>query len=76
LSEVRGIGRWSAEMFLIGHLGRPDVLPIDDLGLRRGYMLAFRTKEMPSAKDVARRGERWRPFRTVAGWYLWRALDL
>jgi len=76
LSSVRGIGRWSAEMFLIRHLGRPDVLPVDDFALRRGYQRAFRTKDPPTAKDVARRGERWRPFRTVAGWYLWRGLDL
>ncbi len=76
LSEVRGIGRWSAEMFLITHLGRPDVLPVDDLGLRRGFQLAFRTRGLPTAEAVAARGERWRPFRTVASWYLWRALAL
>ena len=76
LSEVRGIGRWSAEMFLIMHLGRPDVLPVDDLGLRRGFQLAFRTRGAPTATAVAARGERWRPFRTVASWYLWRALEL
>jgi methylated-DNA-[protein]-cysteine S-methyltransferase len=76
LSEVRGIGRWSAEMFLITHLGRPDVLPLDDLGLRRGFQVAFRTRELPAPTAVAARGERWRPFRTVASWYLWRALEL
>ncbi len=76
LSAVRGIGRWSAEMFLIAHLGRPDVLPLDDFGLRRGFQKAFRTKSVPRPNEVARRGERWRPFRTVASWYLWRALDL
>jgi methylated-DNA-[protein]-cysteine S-methyltransferase len=75
LSAVRGIGRWSAEMFLILHLGRPDVLPVDDFGLRRGYQMAFRTREPPTPKQVAARGERWRPFRTVASWYLWRALE-
>jgi methylated-DNA-[protein]-cysteine S-methyltransferase len=76
LSAVRGIGRWSAEMFLIMHLGRPDVLPVDDFGLRRGYQRAFRTKAVPTPREVARRGERWRPFRTVASWYLWRVLEL
>jgi 3-methyladenine DNA glycosylase/8-oxoguanine DNA glycosylase len=76
LSAVRGIGRWSAEMFLILHLGRPDVLPVDDFGLRRGYQIAFRTKDVPSPEEVAARGARWRPFRTVASWYLWRALEL
>ena len=76
LAAVRGIGRWSAEMFLITHLGRPDVLPVDDFGLRRGFQRAFRTRAAPTPKEVARRGERWRPFRTVASWYLWRALDL
>jgi methylated-DNA-[protein]-cysteine S-methyltransferase len=76
LSAVRGIGRWSAEMFLILHLGRPDVLPLADFGLRRGFQRAFRTKGVPTPQTVARRGERWRPYRTVASWYLWRALDL
>jgi methylated-DNA-[protein]-cysteine S-methyltransferase len=76
LSAVRGIGRWSAEMFLIMHLGRPDVLPVDDFGLRRGFQLAFRTPSVPTPAQVARRAERWRPFRTVASWYLWRALEL
>ena len=75
LSCVRGIGRWSVEMFLIMHLGRPDVLPVDDFGLRRGFQTAFRTRELPTPNDVAARAERWRPFRTVASWYLWRALD-
>jgi 3-methyladenine DNA glycosylase/8-oxoguanine DNA glycosylase len=76
LSAVRGIGRWSAEMFLILHVGRADVLPVDDFGLRRGFQRAFRTKTVPAPREVARRAERWRPFRTVASWYLWRALEL
>ena len=63
-------------MFLITHLGRADVLPVDDFGLRRGFQRAVRTKVVPSPHEVARRGERWRPFRTVAAWYLWRALEL
>jgi methylated-DNA-[protein]-cysteine S-methyltransferase len=75
LTSVRGIGRWTAEMLLIFRLGRPDVLPLDDYGVRKGFGVAFRKKELPSKKDVAKRGERWRPYRSVATWYLWRALD-
>jgi DNA-3-methyladenine glycosylase II len=75
LTVVRGIGRWTAEMFLIFRLGRPDVLPVHDYGVRKGFQRAFRTREIPEPESVARRGERWRPFRTVASWYLWRALD-
>jgi 3-methyladenine DNA glycosylase/8-oxoguanine DNA glycosylase len=75
LVRVRGIGRWTAEMFLIFTLGRPDVLPADDYGLRRGFQVAFQTEAMPSPDEVARRGARWAPYRTVASWYLWRALE-
>ena len=75
LTAVRGIGRWTAEMFLIFTLGRPDVLPADDYGLRRGFQVAFRTGTVPTRDEVLRRGERWAPFRTVASWYLWRALE-
>jgi 3-methyladenine DNA glycosylase/8-oxoguanine DNA glycosylase len=75
LMVVRGIGRWTAEMFLMFRLGRPDVLPIHDYGVRKGFRLAFRRREMPKPESVARRGERWRPYRTVASWYLWRALE-
>ena len=73
LTVVRGIGRWTAEMFLIFRLGRPDVLPANDYGVRKGFKLAFRKRELPEPDQVARRGERWRPYRTVASWYLWRA---
>jgi 3-methyladenine DNA glycosylase/8-oxoguanine DNA glycosylase len=76
LVQVRGIGRWTAEMFLIFTLGRPDVLPADDYGLRRGFQVTFQTEAMPSRDDMARRGERWAPYRTVASWYLWRALEV
>jgi len=76
LVQVRGIGVWSVEMLLIFRLGRPDVLPVTDLGVRKGYMLTFGAKEMPAAAELLRRGERWRPYRSVASWYLWRALDL
>jgi 3-methyladenine DNA glycosylase/8-oxoguanine DNA glycosylase len=72
---VRGIGRWTVEMLLIFRLGRPDVLPIGDYGVRKGYGLTFRRGAMPTAVAVARRGARWAPFRSVASWYLWRALE-
>lgn len=75
LSEVRGIGRWTAEMLLIFRLGRPDVLPVDDYGVRKGYALTFGMGDLPSPKELEAAGERWRPYRTVASWYFWRALD-
>jgi 3-methyladenine DNA glycosylase/8-oxoguanine DNA glycosylase len=76
LTRVRGIGRWTVEMLLMFRLGRPDVLPLDDLGIRKGYALAFATSDVPTRQDLERWGERWRPHRTVASWYLWRAVDL
>ena len=75
LSEVRGIGRWSAEMLLMFCLGRPDVLPVDDFGVRKGFAIAFETDEMPSPKELAAFGERWKPYRTAASWYLWRVVE-
>ncbi len=76
LTPVRGIGRWTVEMLLMFRLGRPDVLPVDDYGIRKGFAVAFRKGELPSPAEVARRGERWKPYRTVASWYLWRAAEL
>jgi len=75
LSEIRGIGRWTAQMVLIFRLGRPDVLPVDDYGIRKGFAIAFRKREIPERAVIEKRGERWRPFRTVASWYLWRAAE-
>jgi len=75
LDPIRGVGRWTVEMFLIFRLGRPDVLPLDDYGLRKGFARTFRVRGLPDRDRVARRGERWRPFRTAASWYLWRALE-
>ncbi len=75
LSSVRGIGRWTVEMLLMFNLGRPDVLPVDDFGVRKGYMLAFNQREMPTPKQLQAYGERWAPYRSVASWYLWRAAD-
>jgi len=75
LVAVRGIGRWTVEMLLIFRLGRPDVLPVDDFGVRKGYAVATRKRTLPAPKDLAKRGERWAPYRTAAAWYLWRAAD-
>jgi 3-methyladenine DNA glycosylase/8-oxoguanine DNA glycosylase len=76
LTEVRGIGPWTVEMLLIFRLGRPDVLPVSDFGVRKGFMLTYGKQQMPSPKELFEHGERWRPFRSVASWYMWRALDL
>jgi DNA-3-methyladenine glycosylase II len=75
LIAVRGIGRWSAEMFLMFRLGRPDVLPLDDYSLRKAYAKAFRKRALPTPQALVRHGEKWRPYRTVASWYLWRTLE-
>jgi DNA-3-methyladenine glycosylase II len=73
LMAVRGIGRWTAEMLLIFHLGRLDVLPVDDFGVRNGFRIAYGRRSLPTPQAVLRYGERWRPYRTIASWYLWRA---
>lgn len=75
LTAVHGIGRWSAEMFLMFNLGRPDVLPLGDYSLRKAYATAFRKRTLPSPEALARAGEKWRPYRTVACWYLWSTLN-
>jgi len=75
LSEVRGIGRWSAEMLLMFRLGRPDVLPVDDYGVRKGFAITFEKSELPSPKELAAYGARWQPYRTAASWYLWRVVE-
>ena len=75
LVQVRGIGRWTAEMFLMFNLLRPDVFPLDDLGLQKGLRLAYHGGRKVSMKTLRRRGEAWRPWRSVATWYLWRSLD-
>ncbi len=76
LTEVRGIGRWTVEMMLMFQLQRPDVLPVDDFGVRNGFRLAYRLRGMPKARALAQFGERWKPYRSLAAWYLWRANDL
>jgi 3-methyladenine DNA glycosylase/8-oxoguanine DNA glycosylase len=75
LSSVRGVGRWTVEMLLIFRLGRPDVLPATDYGVRKGFQRTFRTRGLPSPAQVLKRGERWRPYRSIASWYLWRSLE-
>ena len=76
LTSVRGVGRWTVEMFLIFHLGRPDVLPIGDYGVLQGFALTHRRKEMPKPKELGTFGERWKPYRSVASWYMWKAVHL
>jgi 3-methyladenine DNA glycosylase/8-oxoguanine DNA glycosylase len=75
LVSVRGIGQWTVEMFLIFRLGRPDVLPIHDLGVKKGWSVVYSKKHMPKPQELLEFGERWRPYRTVASWYLWRAFE-
>jgi DNA-3-methyladenine glycosylase II len=73
---VRGIGPWTVQMLLMFHFGRQDVLPVDDYGVRNGFRLAYGLKGLPKPKALLAFGERWRPYRTAAAWYLWRAVDL
>jgi DNA-3-methyladenine glycosylase II len=75
LTQVKGIGRWSAEMFLMFRLHRPDVLPVDDLGIVNAVKNVYRLRKRPTADRIRRIGEPWRPYRSVACWYLWRSLD-
>ncbi len=76
LTHVRGIGRWTVQMLLMFRLGRVDVLPVDDYGVRKGFMLLQGLDELPSPASLRLHGERWAPYRTVASWYLWRATEL
>jgi len=75
LTQVKGIGRWTAEMFLIFSLGRQDVFPTGDLGLRKGVQMVFSLSEIPKPKEVEKLSERWRPYRTIVTWYLWKSLQ-
>jgi DNA-3-methyladenine glycosylase II len=75
LTTIRGVGPWTVEMLLMFTLGRPDVLPATDYGVRSGFALVYGLKELPDPKHLLAHGERWRPHRTTASWYLWRALD-
>jgi DNA-3-methyladenine glycosylase II len=75
LTCIKGVGLWTAEMLLIFNLGRPDVLPVRDLGVRKGFQFAYRKRKLPEPEQLARYGARWAPHRTAAAWYLWRAAD-
>jgi DNA-3-methyladenine glycosylase II len=75
LTSIRGVGRWTVEMVLIFTLGRPDVLPVDDFGVRDGYRHLYGMDEQPKPKTLAAIGQTWAPFRSIAAWYLWRASD-
>jgi DNA-3-methyladenine glycosylase II len=75
LTAIKGVGPWTVEMLLIFNLGRPDVLPHNDLGVRKGFQVAHGLRQLPSPERVARDGKRWSPHRTLAAWYLWRAAD-
>jgi len=76
LTQVRGIGPWTVHMMLMFQLGRADVLPVDDFGVCNGFRLAYGLKGMPTPRALAEFAERWRPYRTMASWYLWRAVEL
>jgi 3-methyladenine DNA glycosylase/8-oxoguanine DNA glycosylase len=76
LTQVRGIGRWTVEMLLMSRLGRPDILPLDDFGIRKGFGATFMRGAMPTKEEMEKRGQRWAPYRSVASWYLWRAADI
>jgi DNA-3-methyladenine glycosylase II len=76
LTQVRGIGPWTVQMMLMFQLGRPDVLPVADYGVRNGFRLAYGLAHLPTPRDLARHGEGWAPWRSAAAWYLWRAVDL
>src|SRR5213594_3775608 len=75
LTQVRGIGRWTVEMLLLFDLGRPDVWPVDDYGVRKGFAKTFGRRKLPTPKQLMKLGAKWRPYRSVAAWYFWRALD-
>ena len=75
LTSVRGIGRWTVEMLLLFDLARPDVWPVTDYGVQKGYAKTFRKRKLPTPKELHRIGEKWRPYRSAAAWYFWRALD-
>lgn len=75
LTRVKGVGRWTAEMFLLFSLGRPDVFPVDDLGVRKAMQRAYGYKREPAPATMQRHARKWRPYRSVATWYLWRSLD-
>jgi DNA-3-methyladenine glycosylase II len=75
LTVIRGVGPWTVEMLLIFKLGRPDILPVSDYGVRKGFALTYRMKDLPSPAALREHGEKWKPYRSIAAWYLWRSLE-
>ena len=75
LMRIKGIGPWTVEMLLIFNFGRPDILPIHDLGVRKGFQIAYKKRELPTPEQLERFGRKWKPYRTMATLYLWRAVD-
>jgi DNA-3-methyladenine glycosylase II len=75
LTQLRGVGQWTVQMLLIFTLARPDVLPADDFGIREGFRITYGLPKLPTPREVLAHGERWRPYRTIASWYLWRAVE-
>ena len=75
LTAVHGIGRWTVEMLLMFSMGRPDILPSTDLGIRKGFQRVYEHENLPKPREIEKHGERWRPYRTIASWYLWRVVD-
>ena len=76
LTTIRGVGVWTVEMLLIFGLGRSDILPVGDYGVRKGFAIAYKKKELPKPQELIKAGEKWRPYRSVASWYFWRAVEL
>jgi len=76
LTQIKGVGQWTVEMLLMFTLGRLDVLPVTDYGVRKGFAVVYGRSELPTPKELLEHGERWRPHRSTAAWYLWRALEL
>ena len=76
LTRVKGIGKWTAEIFMMFNLGRPDVMPADDLGVQNAVKRHYRMRQRPNRKRLLKLAERWRPYRSAAAWYLWRSLDI
>jgi DNA-3-methyladenine glycosylase II len=76
LTKIKGIGRWTAEMFLIFSLNRPNVLPLDDLGVKKGMMRTYNLKNLPTKTQMERIARKWEPYRTLGSWYMWRSLEV
>lgn len=76
LTKIRGIGQWTVQMLLIFRLGRPDVLPVNDYGVRKGFAKVYKLSDLPTPSEMTKKAEKWKPYRSIASWYLWRVLEL